>query len=418
MSPLIAASAFFALAAAAPASPLLVERGTCNADNLLRLLRTPANLGESLPFCSRYLMLPMSTLAVATLTPTNTLYDTSVATIFPTTTTYTTEVASISPTQTILTTDFSTETSTFIEVISTTSTVIVSPAVVVRAAKTPISEQVVESYPASRISSACACLTIPVAISSVTATAPDETAILTVQTTSTAPEVTQIITISSTTTLPEATQIITLQATTDTSVTQTQTTVIVSTSTLAPLATKPAGFFLRTYRANPDNFFAANYLVNRNLNNLNDFRQYVSILGSNSSAPRFDLTSEGYLKIISSRTSGSATTGTEDLNWVAYIQVGVVSQNLLFDKLANIQSCANCQVLTFVKSVENIGTFVNLANDPSTNNPSNYNFQICSSSGNYPFQITTLARDMAGCFQMRMFVAKEGVYGPYARTPA
>jgi hypothetical protein len=47
----------------------LEDRDSCHADNLLRLLRTPTNLPEALPFCSSYLHYPASTSVVSTVTP-------------------------------------------------------------------------------------------------------------------------------------------------------------------------------------------------------------------------------------------------------------------------------------------------------------------------------------------------------------
>lgn len=46
-----------------------LHKRACSGDNLLRLLRSTANLPEALPFCSTYLGLPAST-ARATLVPT------------------------------------------------------------------------------------------------------------------------------------------------------------------------------------------------------------------------------------------------------------------------------------------------------------------------------------------------------------
>lgn len=79
---LAAAALFKALPVKAAPYPFVLEErtgsGGCNADNLLRLLRTPSNLPEALPFCSSYLGLPASTTTVSTVTPTVTSYTTAV----------------------------------------------------------------------------------------------------------------------------------------------------------------------------------------------------------------------------------------------------------------------------------------------------------------------------------------------------
>lgn len=59
----------------------LEERGSCNADNLLRLLRTPTNLPEALPFCKTYLSLPTAGATVIIGTTTRTVTG---ATVTPT----------------------------------------------------------------------------------------------------------------------------------------------------------------------------------------------------------------------------------------------------------------------------------------------------------------------------------------------
>lgn len=243
-----------ALVAALPlinGSPILnvvEERGTCNADNLLRLLRTPTNLAESLPFCSNYLSLPVSTIIVDTASPTGTLFNTATSTISPTATSYTTDVSSSQPIQTLSTTTILTQTSFATDTTKTTTIATVSQALPPppkhKRAKTPVAEQVTNTYDSSRISSACACLTIPLSIASVTSTAAKVTSTTTTYTTTTAPEVTQIITLSTTTILQQITDIVTLKSTTELTLTTTQTSVSVSTTTLLPAPTSTS-FFLR-----------------------------------------------------------------------------------------------------------------------------------------------------------------------------
>ncbi|OIW23009.1 hypothetical protein CONLIGDRAFT_650115 [Coniochaeta ligniaria NRRL 30616] len=172
----------------APASPdvfaraSLEERDSCHADNLLRLLRTPTNLPQALPFCSSYLHYPASTSVVSTVTP-----------IVLSTTTATVSLTDVlTSTITSIDTAFSTETATAEATVTVTTQQIAVP-VKKRTGpcvKKPLSETVLSSYDAAGISSACACLTIPISVSLTTATAPVQTQIssatATVETTTTA----------------------------------------------------------------------------------------------------------------------------------------------------------------------------------------------------------------------------------------
>ncbi|RKU46054.1 hypothetical protein DL546_002747 [Coniochaeta pulveracea] len=163
--------------AGAPASPRddadvfarasVEERGTCNADNLLRLLRTPTNLPQALPFCSSYLHYPGSTSVVSTVDPI--VLSTTTATVSLTDT--------LTSTITSIDTAVSTKTTTATATLTVTTQQVATPVRKRTNPKKPLSETVLSSYDASRISSACACLTIPVAVSLTTATAPAQTQI-------------------------------------------------------------------------------------------------------------------------------------------------------------------------------------------------------------------------------------------------
>lgn len=395
----------------APAAALIEERGSCNADNLLRLLRTPSNLPEAVPFCSTYLHNPATTVVVDVVTPTKTQYETVVITVTPSQTAYTTEVSSIESTETI----FLTEVSTLTHVVTETSlvtTLVSSVAPVKRAAsKTPLSERVTESYDPSRISSACACLTIPVSLASVTSTAAEVTDTLTTQATSLAPEVTRVITLSSTTTLPQVVQVVTVAITTGTEVTTTLTSVI--TSTVVPSATPTEGFFLRSYRPQ-DNSYSENFLVNMDASASNKI-QYAKISGRNTTATHLSLTSEGYLSISKAQVITSAPYGTEDQTWIAFAHTPAVAEPLQFDKLANVLACANCQPLRFERVIESGVTYIRMTNTQQS-------LQICGSrapsTGNYLFWLGASAAAIDRfCFVQQIYVSDIGVWGPEFGTP-
>ncbi|KAH8909333.1 hypothetical protein BR93DRAFT_924344 [Coniochaeta sp. PMI_546] len=407
---LLAAALPLVHCAPAPVAPLLEERGSCNADNLLRLLRTPSNLPEALPFCSSYLHNPATTVVVSTVTPTDTQYSTDVSVVTSTETSYTTDIYSVEPTETVSITDVSTLT----DVVTQTSlvTTTVSPVAPIRraAAKTPLSQQVTASYDPSRISSACACLTIPVSTASVVSTAAKVTTTVTTATTSTAPDVTTIVTLSYTTTLPEVTQTVTVEATTDIEVTTTLVSVLTSTATSSTTSAAAAtsGFYLRSYRPQ-DNFFSGNFLINVDASATNKI-QYARISGSNTTAPHLRLTAEGYLAIAKAQAATTAPYGTEAQTWVAFSHVPAVAEPLQFDKLANVLACANCQPLIFQQVVDSGVTYVRITNTAQA-------VQICSSrapaTSYYLFWLGsgTGAID-SSCFTEQLFVSDVGVAGP------
>ncbi|OIW34842.1 hypothetical protein CONLIGDRAFT_626893 [Coniochaeta ligniaria NRRL 30616] len=346
-------AAVFPLAECAPAlKPLIEDRGSCNADNLLRLLRTPTNLPEALPFCSSYLHIPACTKVVGTVTPTGTQYSTIVDTISPTATSLTTEVDSIEPTETLSTTDVSTNTD-YVTVTSqaTTVTTVVVPAAARRAVKTPLAQRVTETYDASRISSACACLTIPYSVSSVTATAEPVTVTLTVDTTTTAPEVTNVNTILTTTTLPEVTQIVTVDSTTDIAVTTTVVSVVTSTST-TQAGPAPTAFYLR--------LSDGSYIVNRNENPTNNgagASQVWVVSQDASTATTFKLTAEGYLSIVKPGTAyTNAPVGQESANWVVFNHPSVAYEAVYMNKLASVNGCTTCVAVKFLQTTDAQGT--------------------------------------------------------------
>ncbi|KAF3934197.1 hypothetical protein ABW20_dc0106800 [Dactylellina cionopaga] len=131
----------------------LEERNACNADNLLRLVRGTENLSQGLEFCSSWLGknsgTQTETVFIATVTPTATLTTVSVST----------STAILTSTETITNTGSTTVTAT------STRTRVLTVYVWKRAAtKKPLSEQILSTYPASRISSACNCLTFAPAV--------------------------------------------------------------------------------------------------------------------------------------------------------------------------------------------------------------------------------------------------------------
>lgn len=195
------------------ARAVVEERGSCNADNLLRLLRTPSNLPQALPFCSSYLMLPGSTLTASTVI--TTVIDTGTQTV--------------TSTQTIPTTVTDTQTTVSVATVTQTLTLTETQYAVPlkeRSIKGPLSETVLSSYDASRISSACGCLTIPIDVHMTTPTASVVT-----QTSSTTQTV--VTTISLTETVQETT-----------SATTTTTTSLASTTTAHVTIPSPTSFAL------------------------------------------------------------------------------------------------------------------------------------------------------------------------------
>ncbi|KAK6496709.1 hypothetical protein TWF481_001697 [Arthrobotrys musiformis] len=143
-------------------SPQLEERtgsSGCNADNLLRLIRGQDNLPQGLAFCSTWLGKVHTTITLAsTVTPTITTTSTSTST----STSLLTEITTA--TETHYTTITSTQTTTVPDnpsTITTTTYIIDKKRRLARATAKPLSDQILSNtYPASRISSACNCLTL------------------------------------------------------------------------------------------------------------------------------------------------------------------------------------------------------------------------------------------------------------------
>lgn len=400
----------------AQANPTLGCRASCNADNFLRLLRTPSNLPEALPFCSKYLNLPASTIIVETVTPTNTAYSTIFTNVSPTVTIYTTHIDTLIPTRTITITNVHTETSIVTDTSLTTEFVTVTAAAVQgRAVSTPLSQRITQSYGSSKISSGCACLTIPISTTSVTATARTATVIETDQRTTTAPEATHTLISYQTITLPEVVETTTIDSTTVVPTTITQASVVTSTFTTIASASPTGYFYIRNVRPAADNFFTGNFLLNRDFSSTNKV-QGATISGANTTAPRMGLTPEGYLTIMQSRVAASAVTGTEDQTWVAFIHNNVNSETLTFDTLANIQACSTCRPLKFEISQESDGMYINLADEGSRA------IYICgpnSSAGVsfYAFWTALTGPPTTSCFLQRIYESKEGIAGPTFGTP-
>ncbi|EGX45303.1 hypothetical protein TWF173_010967 [Orbilia oligospora] len=148
---LLSLVSLLALGASSLAHPLLEERtgsSGCNADNVLRLLRATQRVDDSIAFCSQFLDLPASTHTV-TPAPTATAY-----------VTVTTEIQTSTVTETFVWTETDVEfeklrkrcTST-----TTTTKSISTPGYILSTSIDP-----------SRLSSACQCLTIPLATITVT----------------------------------------------------------------------------------------------------------------------------------------------------------------------------------------------------------------------------------------------------------
>ncbi|KAK6340314.1 hypothetical protein TWF730_002077 [Orbilia blumenaviensis] len=153
LSTLLLGSAVNGAAIPDQSGPQLEERAACNADNLLRLLRGQGNLPQGLEFCSSWLGKIRTTKTVVAETVTPTITNTEVST--STLTHISTE------TSTITNTGYTT--TTYLSTITRTQTVLVWKNKVKRtpSTKQPLSDQILSNtYPASRISSACNCLTI------------------------------------------------------------------------------------------------------------------------------------------------------------------------------------------------------------------------------------------------------------------
>ncbi|KAF3135133.1 hypothetical protein TWF594_008521 [Orbilia oligospora] len=300
--------------------PLEERSNGCNADNLLRLLRTPSNLPEALPFCSSYLNLPASTVTVSTVTPTATSYTTNLSN------------------QTVLFTEnpiFSlTITSTETSVIVTTTTLTVNaqaPARLARrAASTKTTTAFVDkvtgtTYPPSRISSACACLTIPIDVTEVTATAP---------------EVTETITLSLL-----YRHIYNDQCPSDTNS---------ALKVVAP-GTQDDGL----------------YVFNRNENANNNgigASQSFPITTDLTKATKFTISSDSALRIaVSSTLFTSSVVGQESADWVHFNHPSVPFEALYANKRASIDACTSCYVVKWnVNPVTGFCTPSNAGSKPIT----------------------------------------------------
>ncbi|PON20690.1 hypothetical protein TGAM01_v210475 [Trichoderma gamsii] len=418
MSTLSLSLAALLAAPLAQATPARGCRPKCYPDDFLQLLRSPSNLPEVLPFCSTYLQLPASTITATTVTPTTTAYSKIFTDVSPTATIYTELVETVIPTRTTTVTNVHTETSTVTDTSLTTQfiTVTAGPVVQGRALSTPLSQRITQLYDPSKISSGCACLTIPISTIYATATAPAVTVTETDKAATTAPEVTQILTSYQTTTLAEVVETTTVDSTTVVPATTTQVSVVTSTVTTTPTASATGNFYIRNVRPAADNFFSGNFLVNRDFSPTNKI-QAATIAGANTTAPRMGLTPEGCLTIMQSRVAASSATGTEDQTWVAFVHNGVNSETLAFDKLANVQACSTCRPLQFVISRESDGTYINLASNEGARA-----IYICGPNSGagvsfYAFWTSLTGPPTTSCFLQRIYESKEGVAGPTFGTP-
>ncbi|EGX44248.1 hypothetical protein AOL_s00193g160 [Orbilia oligospora ATCC 24927] len=127
----------------------------CNADNLLRLIRGQDNLPQGLEFCSTWLGKVHTTITLVGETITPTITNTEVSST--TSTDLSTEISTI--TNTAYTTV--TNTQTFTETQETFTFTKFKHRRIRAATARPLSDQILSNtYPASRISSACNCLTL------------------------------------------------------------------------------------------------------------------------------------------------------------------------------------------------------------------------------------------------------------------
>ncbi|KAK6499501.1 hypothetical protein TWF506_004131 [Arthrobotrys conoides] len=327
---------------------VLEERASnsgCNADNLLRLLRAPSNLPEAIPFCSAYLALPALTTTVSTVTPTATSY----------TTLQTNETSRFTENPTVPLTLKTTETS----VIVSTVTITVPPqggARLARRAKTTTSlaDKVTgTTYPPSRISSACNCLTIPISTTSVTATADEVTETVTVLSTS---STSLTVTITSTETI--------LETAIDT---------VYSTATSTEVG-EPTAFPLKIVA--PGTADDGAYVFNRNENPNNNgpgASQSFPLTTDPTKATKFTHSADGALRIaVSSSYFTSSVVGQESSDWVHFNHPTVAFEPLYSNKRASIQGCSSCIVVkwqnnpvTGLVSMSNVEKVLSVCNLPN-----------------------------------------------------
>ncbi|RVD82059.1 uncharacterized protein DFL_009902 [Arthrobotrys flagrans] len=360
---LAAAALFKALPVKAAPYPFVLEErtgsGGCNADNLLRLLRTPSNLPEALPFCSSYLGLPASTTTVSTVTPTVTSYTTAV----------TIETALFTESPVVSLTLTATETSV---IVATTTITVGVQAPYERLARhctsttsrasttkstTSFPEKVTgTTYEPSRISSACSCLTIPIAISSVTATAP---------------EVTQTITVSSTSSTSET---VTITSTESISITET-TTVFSTVTETSTNAASPTAYALKVVApGTPDDGY---FVYNRNENPTNtgpNASQVFPITSDDSQATKFLFNADGTLEIaVSSTLYTSSVVGQESSAWVHFNHPSLDFEALYSNKRTSINGCGSCITVKWQKdsvtgfvTPSNVAKVVSICTLPNT----------------------------------------------------
>lgn len=175
-------------------------KADCNGDNVLRALRRFSS--DAVPFCETFIQ----STSTVTATPSTTVYPTAYVAL---TTTDATEV------DVVLTTLTGGATATSDGTLTVTSTVSsdytnIPPPYKRAVASTPLPSYV-SQYPASRVSSACSCLSLGTAISTVTSTVSAPTFTSTVSVTSTVTDeettttvTTSVVSVTTTTTVPLA----------------------------------------------------------------------------------------------------------------------------------------------------------------------------------------------------------------------
>ncbi|KAH0551146.1 hypothetical protein GP486_007517 [Trichoglossum hirsutum] len=168
-----------------------VEKRDCNHDNLLRGLLATSIQADASKYCSSYLSIPVVTSTVSTVTPYATLtypvevYVTTYITVDTTVTETDYTTSTICETDTNYVTVTSTDYDTVTAYTTTYTTICPHPPPPPPHGWKPREAGPIErrnlfpsglsSYPPSRISSACSCLSVPTSTTSVTATAPTAT---------------------------------------------------------------------------------------------------------------------------------------------------------------------------------------------------------------------------------------------------
>ncbi|EPS41155.1 hypothetical protein H072_4989 [Dactylellina haptotyla CBS 200.50] len=282
---------------AAPAFPNneLDGRAVCNGDNLLRMLRATNSISEAIPFCTSYLGRPS---APATVTET----------VYPTITIPVTSYVNVTSTATATITSLTTlsnDTATAIELRAR--------------AYTPLSQRVLSSFDASRISSACNCLTLPPVL--VTTTVTDEIYITNVVATATNNFVSTVTETVIATVAPG------------------EVLSVLSTSSTCSTPSTDAVYYISPGSV-PEWFWGAGDYSEEN------FPIYLVI--TNTRAMRFKFTPSGYIQVLSRPDQvDDDPTAFEAEHWLLHAKpVGTGAEMIVLNKLGDT-TCEGCYPLTW-----------------------------------------------------------------------